>query len=75
MAKPDGGPAFPNIGYEAHQAGIDRVYEKGLSLRDYFAIHILAGILANPHRAADNQAQYAGMAYRQADAMLAEREK
>ena len=65
MSRPDdGGPAFPvEIAFQ---------YE-GMSLRDYFAAQALAG-----HRAADvhlPSTDAARLAYLDADAMLAEREK
>lgn len=56
----NGGPAFPNQGYE------------GLTLRDYFAAKAMQSIPL----AIDNQEQHliATAAYRMADAMLKARE-
>lgn len=62
-----GGQAFP------------RPDAVGMSLRDWFAGQALAGLLSNPNWApVENgtaEARYAGAAYLQADAMLAERAK
>jgi len=68
MDKPDNPPAFPRPGFE-QPAGM----QDGMTLRDWFAGQALAGLLAHasgedPHKAPE-------MAYRLADAMLAEREK
>lgn len=38
----DGGPAFP------HQDSGDTGTRPGMSLRDYFAAHIIQGMFANP---------------------------
>ena len=68
MAKPDGGPAFPQDEF----GGV-----KGMSLRDYFAGQALASQIQalavregswSPQRCVE-------LAYEFADAMLAEREK
>jgi hypothetical protein len=81
MAKPDGGPAFPSretwqewnertVGYVERSTPVP-----GMSLRDYFAAHALAGIAARgprEHESAEARARYA---YGYADAMLAERDK
>lgn len=71
----DGGPAFPlvkqKIGYHA-----DVVKDsEGLSIRDYFAANVIAGICASgPTRDFTNEI-LAREAYAIADAMLKERAK
>ena len=62
MAKPDGGPAFPQDEF----GGV-----KGMSLRDYFAGQALTRATSNGWPAKE----IASWAYEIADAMLAEREK
>lgn len=57
-----GGPAFPI------RTG-DTTY-RGMSLRDYFALHALKCILANPAPDAERGRQAAWDAYFYADAML-----
>jgi hypothetical protein len=90
MSKPDGGPAFPCeaevwLSNTEHPRWVTQNVS-GMSLRDYFAGQALAGLLARssievPHcgfcRPVGNDAgeHYADIAYRYADAMLAEREK
>ena len=78
----DGGAAFPDLRNEIYGTG-ERVYYNagGMSLRDWFAGQALAGVLAGtrtwkskkdaPVCTADG---YASVAYRIADAMIAERE-
>ena len=78
----DGGPAFPAL-YPIE----DETGRLGMSLRDWFAGQALAGLLANPTlREWESAACEAGdpdamvqvcalMAFKQADAILAEREK
>lgn len=65
----DGGPAFP-----VNRETFTRV---GMSLRDYFAGHALAGLLAADAKyggRTDNREALAADAYGFADAMLAARE-
>lgn len=75
----DGGPAFPIVG-----GGVDsRLFEDyGMSLRDYFAAHSLAGVISSvsngTHTAPEGMSHIewiAKSAYYLADAMLAERVK
>ena len=87
MSKNNGGPAFPNgLGYTRDKKG--NIYpneEEGMTLRDYFAAKAMQGIYACPvqlYRADGTpmpdpltSADIAKMAYEEADAMLAEREK
>lgn len=76
----DGGPAFPQVYDEMEGDFPDAFGLGGMSLRDYFAAHALAGVL---HSADDHDwnkgvftgaSPYAQTAYVIADAMLAERE-
>jgi hypothetical protein len=90
MTKPDGGPAFPVATHERPDGLIALVSDldpngNGMTLRDYFAGQALAGLLASPGFLGEAQEQagdadtaretIALCAYRQADFMLAEREK
>lgn len=76
----DGGPAFPQpFIYDAERgmAGdfvstADATGEVGLSKRDFFAAHALAGMVA---RGEHNGPYAAECAYRYADAMLAARKE
>ena len=75
--KNDGGPAYPHERYCTgedtsceHLGGLHAA-SAGMSLRDYFAGLALMGLAALP-QAEDTLAKFA---YRQADAMIAEREK
>ena len=66
----DGGPAFP-VSEEAIARDMT-----GASLRDYFAIKALQGMLANQHGfQASDEEMFARDAYTLADAMLAQRDK
>lgn len=80
----DGGPAFP---YEYTHESLDHVpygelgtprkerrVHPGMSLRDWFAGQVLAGLCANPECDGDFDA-FSRDAYALADAMLAERTK
>lgn len=77
--KQDGGPAFARPYSEialddGHRIGIDP--QEGLSLRDYFAVRALVGMLAfsgDEEPPEDND--LARSAYALADAMLVERAK
>jgi len=64
----DGGPAFPIVTASTPLA-------PGMSLRDWFAGQALAGFAANPESWPLEYPTMAKMAYSQADAMLAERDK
>lgn len=64
----DGGSAFPFAAEYGHPAACG-----GMSLRDYFAAKALAGLLA--HASGEDPNKAPAMAYKLADAMLAEREK
>lgn len=76
MPKTDGGPAFP------------RETRHGMTLRDYFAAKAMVGLLSFSDAAlgaeptpqyiqnnSDAAGWYSALAYKVADAMLAEREK
>lgn len=86
MSKPNGGPAFPRPVSEDRTSGdqpdgnstVDE--QDGMSLRDYFAAHALAGILADheveagPHESVQGfRASIARVAYAFADAMIVAR--
>ena len=81
MIKNNGGPAFPSEGFVCS----DGIKYDGMTLRDYFAAKAMQGIYACPvqlYRADGTplpdiitSADIAKMAYEEADAMLAEREK
>lgn len=75
MSKIDGGPAFPTTEWGRTQDGsVAQQSIGGMSLRDWFAGQVLAGLWANPRDdytvAREDKAVEA---YRQADAMLAAR--
>lgn len=73
----DGGAAFPRV----VPLNIDRKYESGMSLRDYFAAKAMQGYLASCPAGIDwcdieglTLADWAKTSYRMADAMLAQRQ-
>ena len=66
----DGGPAFPRQGCDRD----DPSWAAGMSLRDYFAAHALAGMLADECTREVGCPKIAENAYRYADAMIAERD-
>ena len=69
----DGGPAFPLTPFYSNDVnGYDQVPEPGMTLRDYFAAHALAGLMASRHTD-EEHTDRAMMAYAASDAMLAER--
>lgn len=70
--KQTGGPAFP-ISPRGEHTFYPTVTHDGMSLRDWFAGHALAGLLGNTNRDGTS-AQFARDAYRAADAMLAARD-
>lgn len=76
MVTNDGGPAFPG-GYHpsTNESTPDDCYPfyDGMSLRDYFAGQVLAGIMSQGTVQLPEKA--AGCAYLWADAMLEAREK
>lgn len=75
MSIKDGGPAFPRAGFYA-ASGYDNDPAAGMSLRDWFAGHALAGLLARDF-GSTNEGQLqeiAEKAYDLADAMLTDRE-
>ena len=69
MSKNNGGPAFPTKAYDLEREQLVR--EEGMALRDYFAAKAMQGLLQYAYAHADR----ASVAYKAADAMLAEREK
>lgn len=81
MAIEDGGPAFPCEQHETQDGTWNQTFERGMTLRDWFAGQALAGLLGNLTRPAINGEPvldpdgYAKVAYASADAMLAERSK
>lgn len=72
----DGGPAFP-CPWGCDRQGLHLPADpKGMSLRDYFAAHALAGYVAahaDPNVTIPGRVDAAQAAYEFADAMLAER--
>lgn len=62
----DGGPAFPSPG--------DTEWNRGLSIRDWFAGEALKGLLAGPDTSGSGGG-FADAAYRFADAMIRERKR
>lgn len=73
----DGGPAFPGIHGSVDSFGTLKQRCDGMSLRDWFAGHALAGILAGgfadtiPHDDVNGGGDAAFFAYQYADAMIA----
>lgn len=69
----NGGPAFPHI-----DSGCGR-FEEGMTLRDYFAAECAPALLRlcqqDAHEGQDYLSYCAGLSYKMADAMLAERAK
>ena len=77
MSKDNGGSAFPTVEANYHN---ENVRSEGLSIRDYFAGKAMQGMLCNGFAPAMGQEDYedfdyAKIAYKMADAMLAERSK
>lgn len=68
MSKNNGGAAFP-CDFNTDTNGS---YQKGMSLRDWFAGQALAGFMSSSNLTLSN-ADYAKAAYETADAMLAAR--
>jgi hypothetical protein len=69
---PNNIPAFP-YAFENEDAG---GISLGMSLKDYFAAAAMQGMLANPEGNRQiGPTDWADLAYEQAEAMLAEREK
>lgn len=88
MTKVDGGQAFPSEFFETEHGDQVRPFSgsPGMTLRDYFAAHALAGMTIrsdgtfskgdhDDHLPEKHARWTASAAYRVADAMLAEREK
>jgi hypothetical protein len=75
MSKNNGGPAFPSEGFVCS----DGIKYDGMTLRDYFAAKamvIVPEMTAYNMKDNETRADYtARIAYKMADAMLAEREK
>ena len=69
----DGGPAYPQAVVDhSGEARALSLYD-GMSLRDYFAAHALAGMLADECTREVGCPKIAENAYKYADAMIAER--
>lgn len=82
MSANTGGPAFPNVPEGAGSRWDD--WDKGMTLRDYFAAKAMAAMMVANYRAVIEAAKgqgepegsfLAGAAYELADAMLTERSK
>ena len=73
MSKNDGGAAFPNT--PTDRSGQIAEHECGMSLRDYFAAKAMQGYIASVGYDGDSESNIAFNAYKQADAMLKERDK
>lgn len=74
----DGGAAFPVPPVRLNMLNGDPHWSypyTGMTLRDYFAAAALQGMLASSSPGQFSEADYAGAAYAQAKAMLAERNK
>ena len=73
----DGGPAYPYVQMsEATGQPINGCFSPGMTLRDWFAGQALAGMIAWGGRYAKGmEGKGAEECYKQADAMLTEREK
>ena len=70
----DGGPVYPI--FEARHANADYdITHCGISLRDLFAIQALNGLLVSEAKREQKLSEMVALAYRIADAMIAEREK
>ena len=72
MDKNDGGPAFPSGALDVVRDKVESPVHDGMTLRDWFAGHALAGLAAT--NAQSSPEHYALAAYMMADAMLAARE-
>ena len=72
----DGGPAFP-FGQVSETTGqpINGFFNPGMSLRDWFAGQVVAGLCANSRLEQSKCASLVLGAYEYADAMLAQRSK
>jgi len=70
--KDNGGPAFPVV--ETHAVHGSRI-DFGMTLRDYFAGHALAGLLSDETIERVTPDGYASSAYDYAQAMIEERIK
>jgi hypothetical protein len=67
----DGGPAFPSVG---EGFGNPSYSAPGMTLRDWFAGQVLAGLCADPDMGSNTADAIAGSAYSLADEMLKARE-
>lgn len=72
-----GGPAFPVVAEGGTESGLNPVLDFGMTLRDYFAAHIISAIIskAEPNDiirfgVVNAEKQMANVSYRVADAML-----
>ena len=75
MNKENGGAAFPTqmLNVPLHEAG-DAKHD-GMTLRDYFAAKAMQGMCAEGSYREDSYDNLAAWAYKQADAMLEQRNK
>ena len=73
MKKNDGGSAFPSEQSERQDGTWNQTYNPGMSLRDWFAGHVISPMLIQAY--GNTPAILAEKAYQLADAVLQEREK
>lgn len=66
----DGGPAFPNVPPDSQYSD----WDKGMTLRDYFAAAALQGMMAQFDPENELEHHIAKWSYKAADAMLKARE-
>ena len=71
MSDDTGGPAFPQVSTDA----FGELYEKGMTLRDYFAAHAMQGLLANPNGIPAYYNNIMEASFEVADAMLKARKE
>ncbi len=73
----DGGPAYPRPGFYHEESGLgqDNAPQDGMSFWELCAVATLIGDRANHNRTHQHDNTHAQLAFNQADAMIAERNK